>query len=167
LFHFPERRGTPMQIRRATEKDIPDIDRLLNQVNMVHHLIRPDLFRVNRKYTDEQLKERVHDDQLPIFAAVDDDDHLLGYCMTKFQQISGDTIRTDIKTLYIDDLCVDENVRGRHVGQTLYEYTKQFAKKNGCYNVTLHVWAGNDKAARFYEKMGLVPQYTCLEQILS
>lgn len=156
-----------MQIRRATEKDIPDIDRLLNQVNMVHHLIRPDLFRVNRKYTDEQLMQMVHDNQKPIFAAVDDGDHLLGYCMTQFQQILGDTIRTEVKTLYIDDLCVDETVRGQHVGQKLYEYAKQFAKENGCYNITLHVWAGNDKAAGFYEKMGLVPQYTCLEQILS
>lgn len=156
-----------MQIRRAAEKDIPDIDRLLNQVNMVHHLIRPDLFRVNRKYTDEQLTRIVHDDQKPIFAAVDDNDHLLGYCMTQFQQILGDTIRTEVKTLYIDDLCVDETVRGQHVGQKLYEHAKQFAKENGCYNVTLHVWAGNDNAARFYEKMGLVPQYTCLEQILS
>lgn len=155
-----------MQIRRAVEKDIPDIDRLLNEVNMVHHVIRPDLFNVNRKYSDDQLVKMIHDDNKPIFAAVDGKDHLVGYCMAQFRQILGDSIRTEIKTLYIDDLCVDETVRGQHIGQKLYEYTKKFAKEQGCYNVTLHVWQGNDNAQRFYEKMGLKPQYTCLEQIL-
>lgn len=155
-----------MTIRRANENDIPQIDHLLNEVNMVHHVIRPDLFNVNRKYTDDQLKTILADDTQPIFAAVDENDRLIGYCMTKFQQIVGDTIRTDIRTLYIDDLCVDESVRGQHIGQELYEYTKKFAKENGFYNITLHVWEGNDNARKFYDKMGLKPQYTCLEQIL-
>lgn len=155
-----------LRIERAQERDIPDIDRLLNEVNMVHHVIRPDLFNVGRKYTDAQLLQIVQDDTRPVFAAYDPNGKLLGYCMTQYQQILGDTIRTDVKTLYIDDLCVDETARGHHVGQQLYAYVKDFAKRNGFYNVTLHVWAGNDKAQKFYEAMGLTPQYTCLEQIL-
>lgn len=153
-------------VRRAEEKDIPDIDRLLNQVNLVHHNIRPDLFNVGRKYTDDELQKMVKDDSRPIFVAVDDDDRLAGYCMTWFEQIIGDTIRTEVKTLYIDDLCVDENARGQHVGATLYEHVKKYAKENGFYNITLHVWEGNDNAAAFYEKMELKPQFTCLEAIL-
>ncbi len=153
-------------VRRAEEKDIPDIDMLLNQVNLVHHNIRPDLFNVGRKYTDDELQKIVKDDSRPIFVAVDDDDRLAGYCMTWFEQIIGDTIRTEVKTLYIDDLCVDENIRGQHVGATLYEHVKRYAKENGFYNITLHVWEGNDNAAAFYEKMGLKPQFTCLEAIL-
>lgn len=153
-------------VRRAEEKDIPDIDRLLNQVNLVHHNIRPDLFNVGRKYTDDELQKIVKDDSRPIFVAVDDDDRLAGYCMTWLEQIIGDTIRTEVKTLYIDDLCVDENARGQHVGATLYEHVKKYAKENGFYNITLHVWEGNDNAAAFYEKMGLKPQFTCLEAIL-
>lgn len=153
-------------VRRAEEKDIPDIDRLLNQVNLVHHKIRPDLFNVGRKYTDDELQKIVKDDSRPIFVAVDDYDRLAGYCMTWFEQIIGDTIRTEVKTLYIDDLCVDENARGQHVGAALYEHVKKYAKENGFYNITLHVWEGNDNAAAFYEKMGLKPQFTCLEALL-
>ena len=153
-------------VRRAEGKDIPDIDMLLNQVNLVHHNIRPDLFNVGRKYTDDELQKIVKDDSRPIFVAVDDDDRLAGYCMTWFEQIIGDTIRTEVKTLYIDDLCVDENIRGQHVGATLYEHVKRYAKENGFYNITLHVWEGNDNAAAFYEKMGLKPQFTCLEAVL-
>lgn len=154
-----------IEIRRAEEQDIPDIDRLLNEVNLVHHEIRPDLFSVGRKYTDEQLKVMVHDDGKPIFVAASGK-QFLGYCMTQIQQIVGDTIRTDVKTLYIDDLCVDENIRGQHIGQKLYEYVKDFAKANGFYNITLRVWEGNVNAQKFYEKMGLRPQATYLETVL-
>ena len=69
-------------VRRAEEKDIPDIDMLLNQVNLVHHNIRPDLFNVGRKYTDDELQKIVKDDSRPIFVAVDDYARLAGYCLT-------------------------------------------------------------------------------------
>lgn len=156
-----------ISIRRADVGDIPDIHRLLNEVNLVHHNIRPDLFNVGRKYTDGDLQKILQDDTKPVFAAVDSETGtFLGYCMTQVQQILGDTIRTEIRTLYIDDLCVEEKARGQHVGQAMYAYVKNYATENGFYNLTLHVWAGNDGAAAFYAKMGLKPQYICLEQIL-
>ena len=45
----------------------------------------------------------------------------------------------DIKTLYIDDLCVDENVRGKSIGKQLFEHVKSYAKEIECYNITLNV----------------------------
>ena len=63
-------------------------------------------------------------------------------------------------------MCVDENIRGKHIGKTLYAYVIDFAKKEGCYNVTLNVWASNEGALRFYEKCGLVPQKIGMEKIL-
>lgn len=156
-----------MNIRRAEEKDIPRMHELLSQVFMVHHIGRPDLFSgLGRKYTDEQLAEMVHDDQNPIFAAVDENDTLMGYCFCEYQQILNDTVRTDIRTLYIDDLCVDEKLRGKHIGRELYEYVKAFAKKEGFYNVTLNVWACNESAMKFYESCGLKPQKIGMEVVL-
>ncbi len=150
----------------AQEKDIYRIYELLGQVNYIHHIIRPDIFNIGCKYTIEQLKELIIDDSGKIFVAVDDNDYLAGYCFTKFSIIYDDNIRTDIKTLYIDDLCVDKEIRGKHVGQELYQYVVKYAKDNRFYNVTLHVWSGNDNAENFYEAMGLKPQYVCLEEII-
>lgn len=73
---------------------------------------------------------------------------------------------TDIKTLYIDDLCVDETARGKHIGTSLYEYVLKYAKEQGCYNVTLNVWADNVNAVKFYEKIGLKIQKIGMEKIL-
>lgn len=156
-----------MNIRRAREKDMPRINELLTQVNLVHHQGRPDLFRYGtRKYTDDQLRALLQDDGRPIFVAVDDDDRVLGYAFCIFQQHIGHNILTDIKTLYLDDLCVDETLRGRHIGSALYDAVLDFARQNGCYNVTLNVWSCNPAAMRFYESRGLKPQKVGMEVIL-
>ena len=156
-----------MNIRRATERDIPGLNRLLEQVLMVHHVGRPDLFKSGaKKYTDEELKEILVDDSRPIFVGVDESEEVMGYAFCIFQQHIGSHILTDIKTLYIDDLCVDETLRGQHIGRQLYDYVVQFAKDSGCYNVTLNVWSCNESAMRFYEKCGLKPQKIGMEVIL-
>lgn len=156
-----------MKIRRAQEKDMKDLDRLLFQVNMVHHKGRPDLFKAGqRKYTDDQLLEIIQDDKRPVFVAENEEGNVVGYAFCIFQQRLNDNILTDIKSLYIDDLCVDEACRGQHVGSALYEYVKDFAREQGCYNLTLNVWALNEGARRFYEKCGLRPQKIGMETIL-
>ena len=156
-----------MQIRRATTNDIPGLVRLLEQVLMVHHNGRPDLFKPGaRKYTDEDLGTLLADDTRPIFAAVDENGEMLGYAFCVFQQHLNNNILTDIRTLYIDDLCVDETCRGQHIGKALYEYVLNFARQSGCYNVTLNVWTCNASAMAFYENMGLKPQKIGMETIL-
>lgn len=153
-------------IRLAQIKDIPKIGDLLSQVDMVHHLGRPDIFKIGRKYSDAELKILLQDGNRPILVAVDEDDTVMGYCFCIFRQHIDDSVLTDIKTLYIDDLCVDENLRGRHIGKELYNAAVEFAKANGCYNLTLNVWSCNESAMKFYESCGLVPQKTSMEIIL-
>ena len=156
-----------MTVRFACEKDIPQMNSLLYQVERVHQQGRPDLFKEGaKKYTDNELKAMLKDKTKPIFAAVDENDVMKGYAFCVFQEHKGDNVLTDIKTLYIDDLCVDENCRGQHIGSVLYEAVKKFAKEQGCYNVTLNVWECNPSARKFYEKVGLKPYKTGMEVIL-
>ena len=97
---------------------------------------------------------------------MDDEDQVLGYAFCIFQQHLEDNVLTDIKTLYIDDLCVEESLRGQHIGKTLYEAVLSFAREQGCYNVTLNVWNCNEPAMRFYDACGLKPYKVGMEQIL-
>ena len=98
--------------------------------------------------------------------AVDDHNRVLGYAFCIFQQYLENNIMTDIKTLYIDDLCVDEHLRGQHIGKQIYQAVIDFARENGCYNVTLNVWSLNESAMKFYEACGLKPQKVGMETIL-
>ena len=155
-----------MKIRRATEKDIPRIDDLLGQVLEIHASIRPDLFiSGTRKYTDEQLKEILKDENTPVFAAVDENDVMQGYAFCVMNDYSGYNNLKPIRSLYIDDLCVDEKSRGQHIAEQLFEYVKGEAKKMGCYEITLNVWEGNE-ARFFYDKMGMKILKTQMEYIL-
>lgn len=156
-----------MKIRRAISQDMDGINELLHQVLMVHHNGRPDLFKSHaKKYTDEELMDMIADNQKPIFVAVDENENILGYAFCLFQQHINNNILTDIKTLYIDDLCVDEKMRGLHIGRKLYDFVIAFAKEQNCYNVTLNVWSCNESAMKFYEKCGLIPQKMGMEKIL-
>ena len=154
-------------IRRAKEQDIPRIDDLLLQVLTVHHDIRPDLFKADcRKYNDREILALIEDDLRPVFVYEDDDGVVQGYAFCVLEQHPGNNILTDIKTLYIDDLCVDEGRRGEGIGRQLYEYVKQYAKDQDCYNLTLNMWEGNDDAIRFYRNLGLKPYKYGMETLL-
>lgn len=155
-----------MEIRRAKKEDLEGVGKLLRQVLEVHHKGRPDIFYGGvKKYTDEETLRIFENDKTPVFVAVEDG-AVLGYAFCIDQQITDSHILTDIRTLYIDDLCVDETIRGRGIGKALYDFVVAYAKKEGYYNLTLNVWACNESALRFYEKMGLMPQKIGMEKIL-
>ena len=156
-----------MIIRRAEPKDIDGLDRLLYQVAGVHQKGRPDLFKTEaKKYTDEELLAILDDDMRPVFVGVDENDYVMGYAFCLLVDHTKDHAMTDILSLYIDDLCVDETLRGQHIGRQIYEYVLGFAREKGCYNVTLNVWSCNEKAMGFYQRMGLRPQKVGMEVIL-
>ncbi len=156
-----------MVIRLAESKDINGINKLLLQVLDLHHKGRPDLFKGGvKKYKDNELSEIINDKTRPVFVCIDSNEQILGYAFCVFQQHINNNILTDIKTLYIDDLCVDENIRGKHIGSRLYKHVLEYAKESGCYNVTLNVWALNEGAISFYEKCGMKPQKIGMETIL-
>lgn len=153
-------------IRKAQSKDIPKLGDLLSQVDLVHHNGRPDIFKIGRKYNDEQLAALLGDDSRPILVSVDKNDSVMGYAFCIFQQHKNDNVLTDIKTLYIDDLCVDEGIRGRGIGKELYTACVDLAKENDCYNLTLNVWSCNESAIGFYRACGLLPQKIGMEKII-
>lgn len=156
-----------MDIRKAEEKDIPGIIELLGQVLQIHAEIRPDIFIPGTtKYTVSELTELLKSEKNPIYVAVNEDDVCLGYafCQLKEQPFSNNMVH--FKSLFIDDLCVDKQARGQHIGERIFEYVKQEAKKMGCYEVTLNVWNGNTSAEKFYEKMGMKTKKRQMEYIL-
>ena len=156
-----------MTIRKAQEKDISRIIELLRQVLQIHAEIRPDIFIPDTtKYTEQELAALLKDEKKPIYVAVNEEDVCMGYafCQMKEQPFSNNMVQ--FQSLFIDDLCVDRFARGQHIGESLFDYVKQEAKRMGCYEVTLNVWAGNTSAEKFYEKMGMKTKERQLEYIL-
>lgn len=156
-----------MRIRRAEEKDIPRILTLLGQVLEIHANIRPDIFiGGTTKYTEGELADKLQDDNNPVYVAVDEKDTCLGYafCQLKEQPFANNMV--PFTALFIDDLCVDESIRGQHIGEQLFSHVKSEARRLGCYEVTLNVWSGNVAAEKFYEKLGMRTKERQMEFIL-
>jgi len=152
-------------VRKAEKRDIGAIMGLLHQVNMVHYEKRPDLFKPHTtKYDEQELEILLGDDSKPVF--VYDDGEVLGHAFCQVTEVKDHRLLQDAKTLYIDDICVEETARGRHIGRALYEFVRDYARSIGCYNITLNVWEGNDSAYSFYKSMGMQVQKTGMETIL-
>ena len=156
-----------MKVRRAEEKDIPAILDLLGQVLEIHAALRPDIFIPGTtKYTEEELAAMLKEEEKPVYVAADEEDRCVGYAFCQLRQQPFSNNMVPFQALFIDDLCVDGALRGQHVGERLFDHVKQEARRLGCYEVTLNVWAGNTPAERFYEKMGLKTKERQMEYIL-
>ena len=182
-------------VRKASRSDIPSIIELLHQVNMVHHELRPDLFKpYTTKYDEEELEALLGDESKPVFVYEDGEGQteslaetggsagtsrpntgtggyapgtILGHAFCMVTEVRDHRLLQDIKTLYIDDICVDEKARGKHVGKALFDYVRDYAKSIGCNNITLNVWEGNDPASFFYRNMGMHVQKTTMEMLIT
>ncbi len=156
-----------MNIRRAEPIDAARINELLFQVAKIHNEGRPDIFKTaTKKYSDRELVKIISDDKTPIFVAVDNNNYVLGYAFCVYQSVKDNILLQDKKTLYIDDICVDEAARGKHIGSCLYDYVVEFAKISGFDNITLNVWAFNQSAYKFYEKCGMKQLKITMEKTL-
>ncbi len=155
-----------MEIRFAEAKDVTGILALLKQVGRVHHEGRPDIFRAGaQKYGASQILAMLPNSKTPILVAVEDG-KVLGYCFCQMKHYEHDPVMTDRRVLYIDDLCVDENCRGKGIGKALYEQVCRYAKMRKCDSITLNVWCCNENALKFYEALGLKPQKIGMEMEL-
>ena len=154
-----------MVIVPAEKRHIPGMIRLLRQVGALHAEGRPDLFVSGaQKYDEAQLEAILADETKPIFIAEEGD--VLGYCFCQNTAVEGNACVVGRKELYIDDLCVDETARGKHVGAVLYRHVCTWAKAAGFDYITLHVWDFPGSAEEFYRHMGLKNRYICMEQNL-
>ena len=68
------------------------------------------------------------------------------------------------KVLFIDALVVDLKFRNYGIGKTLMKEIEKIAKENNCTSVELNVWAFNENAIKFYEKIGMKPKTMILEK---
>ncbi len=155
-----------MNIRLATEKDVDRLQDLLFDVQNLHAEGRPDVFIKNsRKYTHQKVREIIACPSSPVFVG-EIEGVVMAYAFCEIQDQTGTNNLKNLKTLYLDDLCVDEKYRGKGYGKEIYAFVRDYAKKQGCYHLTLNVWRLNQSAVRFYERLGMQILKSTMEDIL-
>ena len=138
-----------MLIRKAIDEDAKEIISLLKEVLEIHASIRPDLFKSGTcKYKEEDILNKLKDINTPIYVA-EEDNKFLGYLLCEIIEIN-DANRNKMKVMYIDDIAVKKEHRGKHIGEALFNFIKEEAKRLNCYEITLRIYEGNDAAMSFY-----------------
>ncbi len=154
-----------MIIRQATISDIPGLLNLLFEADAVHSRLRPDLFKSDTsKYSEQELTAILSDKNKVVF--VYEDNGILGHVFCQIIESKNDRLLQDRKTLYIDDLCVEKQMRGKHIGRQLFDFVRNYAISICCDAITLNVWEGNSSAMAFYKNMGMQVQKIGMEMQL-
>ena len=152
-------------IRKANESDIPSISKMLNEILLIHHKLRPDLFKPSgAKFDGDEAISLMKDPNTPVFV-YELDGNVVGHLFGRFIVRKEEGHTYPYKEFYVDDLVVKEGFRRRGIGKELLEFASSYAKENGCDYLTLHVWEGNP-ADRFYLDNGLSVRNRVLEKKL-
>ena len=124
---------------------------------------RPDLFiDMEYPYSITELEKIIEDDKV-ISVLAESCGEILGLCIVTIRNKSG---MVEKKIAYMDDLCVDDSVRGRGIGKKLFLFVSNEAKKRDAERLDLMVWSFNNRALSFYEELGMQTQRYILEKEL-
>ncbi len=129
-------------IRKATEKDFPALMEMIKA--LAHFEKAPEKVRNSPK---QMLEEK---DFFQAFVAEKEDGEIIGMALFFFAYYTWVG-----KSLYLDDLYVKPEYRGRGVGRSLLEKVLEFAKENRCKRVRWQVLNWNTPAIAFYRKMNV------------
>ena len=152
-----------MEIRDMESKDYPEIDRLMKELHELHVKGRPDLYtELEHPYSREEFEKIVSDPEI-IAILAEEKSVVIGLCIGTLRKKSG---MVEMKTMYIEDLIVDRNFRGKGIASQLYEEMEERGRNTGAKRLDLMVWEFNSNAKRFYEKQGMRPQRYIYEKEL-
>ena len=135
-----------LRIRPAFEDDIPEIHSLLAELANATGLARKFVS------TEEDLR-RYGFSPRPMFEVMlaEQDGRAVGLCLYFYTYSSW----RGSPGVYVQDLVVDPDARASGIGRQLMIVTARHARSRGATHLRLAVDRANEKAIRFYERLGL------------
>jgi ribosomal protein S18 acetylase RimI-like enzyme len=148
-----------MEIRQATVDDAELISRLIKPVHDIHVASRPDFFKPYA-LTDELIahtRERLLDPS-NTFLVAEVDGEAVGYVFVQVIERDENPYTYAMRYLLVDQISVNPDQRSKGYGEALMQAVFDRAKSLGLPRVVLGVWAFNDRAIAFYERLGFTPR---------
>jgi len=136
--------NTPITFKKIQTTDI------LVMVNMMETFYAIDGYPMDRVITTENFHHFINTPQLGQAFLIQYNDQNVGYIIMNFLfsfEFSG-TIA------FLDELFIDEGLRGKGIGKASIKFIKEFAKQQELKSVFLEVELHNMKAQELYKKSG-------------
>ena len=151
-----------MNIRNAQIDDVNMVSELMLQVAKIHSSARRDIFKEkNIEEIKNEVNNRMNNKENILIA--EENNSIFGVIIYKIKEVREHKNLKDRTVLWIDELVVDENIRGKGIGKSLFLEVNKIAKENNCNAVELNCWNFNRQAIKFYEKCGMNTQRLIME----
>jgi GNAT superfamily N-acetyltransferase len=137
-----------LRIEPATERDIPLI------LEFVRGLAEYEKHLDRVETTEERIRKTIFGPEPAahvLFAYVND--VAVGFAVFFFTY----STFVGLPGIYLEDLYVKPEARGKAVGRELLRYLARLAKEKGCARIQWAVLHWNEPAIGFYKKLGAVP----------
>lgn len=132
-------------IRECTEKDLPKLVELCGK--------HSEYEKANYDPTGKEfsLKKAILSDRPKLFCfVIEADNKLQGYFSYTFEYSTWDAQTF----LYLDCLYLEPEYRGYRIGEVVFEKLKEIAKHNDCINIQWQTPIFNERAIKFYKRIG-------------
>lgn len=142
-----------MDIRKATSADLP-------QIKALYSLLFEQLANYEPDYLQPALQDEAFLQQ--VVAAADNfvafiytiDGEAKGFAIAKLEESPPYNCFVPLKCMYLMDIVVDQNMRGKGIGKALIDRIKQWAKEQEADYLELSVLAKNTLAEALYMREG-------------
>lgn len=156
-----------MEIREAKLKDVKQIAIIMEQISRIHYENRPEIFKEkSKKEIEDDVIQTIKNKERTILVATDESLNICGVLIYKIKEVKNHINLKDSRTLWIDELGVDEKCRKKGIGKTLMKEVEKIAKSEECSRIELNCWNFNENAIKFYERQGMVTQRRIMEKKL-
>ena len=135
----------------ARPDDREAVNALARQVHAMHVAWRPDIYEmVDELYPVERMVEGISNRELYVAKL---EKQIVGYVSLKLRNYDHPGL-VKRKVMVVDEICVEESLRGHGIGKAMMEDVHALAKAFRCTDLQLGVYPQNDEAVGFYQKCG-------------
>lgn len=148
-----------MNIRKAELEDVNNnLANIFIDGFKFHLNERPDIFEQNKTDKDltNELIDTIKDGNILL---AEEDNKILGFIIFQIKN-------KHAKTIWIDQLVVDKNARGKGIAKLLMNRVNDIAIEEKCKRIEFCCWKFNENANEIYKHLGFKEQRTIFEKIL-
>ena len=155
------REGENMITRKATMQDLPALRDLYLALEEDGVRYQPEHFVVGER-TDEFFRNIFDSDSQDILVA-DIDGEAIGFVHVMIIPQKKVSCLKPQTVIYMQDLCVREDMRNGGIGAKLVRAAKDYGKEHGVDFIRTQVFPGNVDGMRFYERNGFSEMMKTIE----
>ena len=145
-----------LEVRRATADDYPDMSAMGQEIGLHHHQALPHLITPDAM-SEAAFHGLLADSSYSVMLGVDNGE-IVGYLIYKVVDVPADEYFYAQRNLYVQEISIYQRHQRKGYGEALMNHAVEAAKAQGVSRVTLRVWAFNQGAVAFYERLGFAAE---------